>query len=77
MAVLNEADNIDTFKSFIRGMKKGEKLHYHTGFLFEDRLCDKRLDTMAEAIYTLYQAGAVRLIQTRTGKQSEYYLIRR
>lgn len=71
-----EYGDIDTFKLKVRGMKRGERYRYHNGFLFEDRMYDKALDTYAKAVWSLYRAGMVTLVQKHTGPSSDYFLVR-
>ncbi len=58
--------------------ERGEWILYYTGFLYEDRTKNRRLNAMAHEVYSQYEQGHVTLIQRRLGDLSyQYYAIRR
>ena len=51
---------------------------YHVGFLFADRIKDRRLNSTAGEAWMLYKLGTVVLVQRRLGDmQYEYYAVKR
>jgi len=58
--------------------KRGQWVMYHVGFLFADRIKDRRLNSTAGEAWMLYKLGTVVLVQRRLGDmQYEYYAVKR
>jgi hypothetical protein len=57
--------------------KPGQWLLYHGGFLMDDRLQSRALQSLAKMIYSEYEAGRVTLVQRRLGfRYYEYFAVK-
>lgn len=60
------------------GAPRGKRFLYHIGFLYNDRVNNRKLNLLAHAIYETYLDGTCCLVQRRLGPfQYEYYAVKR
>lgn len=62
------------FMSWLRSAKCGQSLIYHVGYLYTDRVKNKKLNALAHALYAEAVAGTVHLKQLRLAPLQYTYL---
>lgn len=61
-----------TFLRRLEEASRGQWIVYHVGFLFSDRIKNRRLNALAHEAWSQYELGKVELKQRRVGDKSEY-----